>query len=161
MREKEIKEEWGLCVRCFLESQERAKQKGIDDFDELRILEASFNRLFLSVEHLCNAIMLLEKGNYSKKHFGDIAKLKEFKEKYQIDLTELYQNTNTFRAYADYRKFQETKDRFTKAELNNQINKVKTAIEKFFGIIKRQIDVKEISEKLEGKEISSKNNKQQ
>ena len=151
MREKEIKEELELCVRCFLESQERAKQKGVDDFDELRILEASFNRLFLSVEHLCNAIMLLEKGNYSKKHFGDITKLKELKEKYQIDLAELYQNTYTFRAYADYKKFQETKDRFTKDELNNLINKVKIAIKNFLGIIKQQIDVKEISEKIRRK----------
>lgn len=69
--------------------------------------------------------MLKEKGNYSKKHFGDSNKLKEFKEKYNIDLATSYQTTYNFRSYADYRKFPEIKDKFDKKNLNEQVNKVK------------------------------------
>ncbi len=69
-------------------------------------------------------MMLKEKGNYSKKHFGDFNKLKEFKEKYGIDLAASYQTTYSFRGYADYRKFPEIKDKFDKEHLNEQINKV-------------------------------------
>lgn len=34
MKEKEIKEELELCLRSFLDAEERSKQKGIDTFDE-------------------------------------------------------------------------------------------------------------------------------
>lgn len=69
--------------------------------------------------------MLKEKGNYSKKHFGDFNKLKEFRKKYDIDLATSYQTTYSFRSYADYRKYPEIKDSFDKKHLNEQINKVK------------------------------------
>lgn len=69
--------------------------------------------------------MLKEKGNYSKKHFGDFNKLKEFNEKYNIDLAASYQTTYNFRGYADYRKFPEIKDNFDKKHLDEQITKVK------------------------------------
>lgn len=72
MKEKEIKEELELCIRSFLDVKERSKQESIDHFDELRILEGAFNRLFMSVEHLCNAIMLLEKGDFSKTKKKDV-----------------------------------------------------------------------------------------
>lgn len=78
-----------MAVRCFIDSFLTSKEQGIDDFDNTRILESAFNRLFLSVEHLTNAAMLQEKGNYSKKHFGDFSKLKEFKEKYNIKTTSI------------------------------------------------------------------------
>ncbi len=77
--------------------------------------------------------MLKEKGNYSKKHFGDFNKLKEFKEKYGLDLAENYQTTYNFRGYADYRKFPEIKDKFDKKHLNGEINKVK---ELFYSCLK-------------------------
>jgi len=112
----------------------RSKEKGIDDFDNTRILESAFNRLFLAVEHLTNAMMLKEEGNYSKKHFGDFNKLKEFKEKYDIDLATSYQTTYSFRGYADYRKFPEIKDKFDRGHLNEQINKVKELIYSCLGI---------------------------
>lgn len=115
----------GLAIRCFIDAVLKSKEKGIDNFDNTRILESAFNRLFLAVEHLTNAVMLKEKGNYSKKHFGDFNKLKEFKEKYNIDLATSYQTTYNFRGYADYRKFPEVEDKFDKKHLNEQINKVK------------------------------------
>ncbi len=69
--------------------------------------------------------MLKEKGNYSKKQFGDFDKLKEFKEKYGIDLATSYQTTYSFRGYADYRKFPEIKGKFDKKHLNEQIAIIK------------------------------------
>ena len=70
----------------------------------------------MAVEHLCNAIILLEEGNFSKKHFGDFSKLKELKEKYKADLAGTYQETYHFRSYGDYRKFPEVKDMFNRKE---------------------------------------------
>ncbi len=78
MREADIKKELELGIRAFLEAEERSRTEAVDDFAEMRILESSFNRLFLSVEHLCNALILLETGNFSPKHFGDIQILKNF-----------------------------------------------------------------------------------
>ena len=80
MKEEEIKRELELGIRAFLEAGERSKAEAIDDFEEKRILESAFNRLFLSVEHLCNALVLFETGNFSPKHFGDLKKLQELKE---------------------------------------------------------------------------------
>ena len=149
MKEKEITEELELCIRSFIEAKERSTKNSIDNFDELRILEASFNRLFLAVEHLCNAIMLLEKGNFSKKHFGDVEKLKILKEKYKSDLAEIYRKTYSFRSFADYRKFPEIKDTFTRAELKKQIEIVNEAVKKSLEIIGNNIDIKTISQRLE------------
>ena len=116
MKNKEIKEELSLSIRSFIEAKEQSQQESIDEFDELRILETAFNRLFIAIEHLCNAILLLEKGNFSKKHFGDITKLRELKEKYTIDLANTYQTTYTFRSYADYRKHPEIAENFNRSE---------------------------------------------
>ncbi len=91
VKKKEVREELELCVRSVVEAVERSQQEGIDPFDELRILEAAFNRLFLAVEHMCNALVLLETGNYSRKHFGNIKKLKELAERYRVPIAELYQ----------------------------------------------------------------------
>lgn len=148
MKKEDIVEELNLCIRSFIEAKERLKQKSIDNFDELRILETSFNRLFLSIEHLCNAIMLLEKGNYSKKHFGDVSKLKELKEKYKSDLADIYQIAYSFRAYADYRKFPEIKDKFNRKELEILVAKTNLAIKSSLEEIEKVINIKEISEKL-------------
>src|SRR3989344_2269233 len=154
MKEKEITEELWLCIRSFIEAKERSTKNSIDNFDELRILEASFNRLFISVEHLCNAIMLLEKGNFSKKHFGDVEKLKSLKEKYKSDLGEIYRKTYSFRSFADYRKFPEIKDTFTRIELKKQIEIVNKAINESLKIIGDNIDVKTIFQRLEKRTLS-------
>lgn len=81
-------------------------------------------------------MILMEKGNYSKKHFGDFTKLKEFKEKYNLDLAASYQTTYTFRGYADYRKFPEIKDKFDKKHLDEQINKVNGLFYSCLGLFK-------------------------
>ncbi|MEK6845620.1 MAG: hypothetical protein AABY26_02580, partial [Nanoarchaeota archaeon] len=107
MREAEIKEELELGIRAFLEAEERSKAEAIDAFKETRVLESAFNRLFLAVEHFCNALVLFETGNYSPKHFGDSKKLKELKEKYKVDFQRVYEETYSFRSYGDYRKFPE------------------------------------------------------
>ena len=151
MKEKEIIEELELCARSFIEAKERSTKNSIDNFDELRILEASFNRLFISVEHLCNAVMLLEKGNFSKKHFGDVEKLKSLKDKYKSDLAEIYQKAYSFRSFADYRKFPEIKDTFTRVELKKQIEIVNEAIKNSLKITGNNINVKKISQRLEEK----------
>tara|TARA_Y100000310_G_C20521952_1_gene734117 strand:- start:504 stop:887 length:384 start_codon:yes stop_codon:yes gene_type:complete len=104
MKEDAIRVELELGVRAFLEAQERSKVDAIDDFEETRILESSFNRLFLAVEHLCNGLILLETGNFSEKHFGDFKKFKALKEKYNTDFQKMYEDTYTFRSYGDYRK---------------------------------------------------------
>lgn len=148
MKEKEIKEELELAIRCFIEAKERSLQNSIDDFDELRILEASFNRLFISVEHLCNAIILLEYGNFSKKHFGDIKKLEKLKEKYKQDLATLYQTTYSFRAYADYRKFPDFKDKFNREELRKQIATTNKTIKDCLDIISQKINLSNIIKKI-------------
>ncbi len=114
MKEKEIIDELSLGIRSFLEAKERSTKESIDEFDETRILEASFSRLFLSIEHLCNAIVLFETGNYSKKHFGDVIKMKQIQQKHGINLTGIYQEIYTFRAYGDYRKFPEIEEKFNK-----------------------------------------------
>ena len=160
MKEKEIKEELELCIRSFLDAKERSEQKSIGEFDELRILEASFNRLFMSVEHLCNAIILLEEGNFSKKHFGDFSKLKELKEKYEADLAKEYQETYNFRSYGDYRKFPEVKDKFNRKELKNKIKEIKNIIQTSLKVINKKINITDISKNLNGleehKEVSNK-----
>ena len=135
-----------MAIRSFVDALVTSKEDGLDDFDTTRILESSFNRLFLSVEHLINAMMLKEKGNYSKKHFGDFDKMKEFKEKYDIDLATSYQTTYSFRSYGDYRKFPEVKEEFDKAHLNEQINNVKAVFELCFGILEKEDKFKEIVE---------------
>jgi len=152
MKEKEIKEELELCIRSFLEAEERAEKESLDNFDELRILEAGFNRLFMSAEHLCNAIMLFEKGNFSKKHFGDFTKLKEFKEKYKPDLSEIYQETYSLRSYGDYRKFEEVKDKFNREELKSKISLVRKAIQNSLSVIATKIDIADLLQKLSKEE---------
>lgn len=149
MREKEIRDELELCIRGFLEEKERSEKNGIDNFDELRILEASFNRLFLSVEHLCNCIILAETGNFSRKHFGDFSKLKSLKGKYNYDLAVLYQSTYNFRSYADYRKFPEIKERFNREELKTQITSTHKILKQFLDTIGEKMDVKELCQKLD------------
>ena len=151
MRKEEIKIELELCIRSFIEAKERSSQKSIDELDELRILETSFNRLFIAVEHLSNAIMLLETGNFSKKHFGDINKLKDLKDKYKIDLGEIYQSTYSFRSYADYRKFPEVKDKFTREELKRQISDVEKEIKTCLNILKEHIEISELLSRLKTK----------
>lgn len=149
MREKEIREELELCIRSFLEANERSEKKSIDNFDELRILEASFNRLFISMEHLCNSIVLAETGNFSKKHFGDFTKLKSLKDKYNSDLAELYQTTYNFRSYADYRKFPELKERFNRKEVKTQIASVHKILKLFLDVLGKKMDIKELCQKIE------------
>lgn len=81
-------------------------------------------------------MMLREEGNYSKKHFGDFDKLKDFKEKYNIDLVTSYQTTYSFRGYADYRKFPEIEDKFDKEHLKEQIDKIRNLIFSCLGLYK-------------------------
>jgi len=150
MKEQEIKKELELCLRSFIEARERSKQNSIDNFDELRILETCFNRLFISVEHLCNAVILLETGNFSRKHFGDFTKLKNLKEKYKTDLSDNYQTTYNFRSYADYRKCPEIEDKFKREELKNQIEIVNKSLKNCLDIIGEHIDISEITQRLDG-----------
>jgi len=89
-------------------------------------------------------MMLKEKGNYSKKHFGDFNKLKEFNKKYNIDLATNYQTTYNFRGYADYRKFPEIKDKFDKEHLNEQINNVKTLINDCLNLFKDEKNIQDL-----------------
>ena len=129
----EIKTELELGVRSFLEAQKRSQAESIDDFEETQILEASFNRLFLSIEHTINGLVLLETGNFSPKHFGDLKTLKELKKKYTIDFFKVYEETYTFRSYGDYRKFPQTKEHFNRNTLKQEIIKVQEII---FNILK-------------------------
>ena len=147
----EIKEELEIAVRCFVDSFITSKKEGVDQFDKTRILESAFNRLFLAVEHLTNAMMLKETGNYSKKHFGDWSKLENLKEKYKIDLQSTYQETDSFRAYADYRKFPEVKEKFDKKHLEEEIQRVKQLIESCLSLIKKDLDINYLTEWLKKK----------
>lgn len=149
MREEEIREELELCARSFRSAREISEEKSIDNFDELKILEASFNRLFLCVEHLCNAVIMMETGNFSKKHFGDFAKLKSLEEKYKADFDGVYQTTYNFRSYGDYRKFPEIRERFNRSELKTQINAVRDIIKSCLILFSKHLDVKDIINKLE------------
>ena len=141
MREEEIKRELELGIRAFLEVEERSKAEAIDDFEEKRILESAFNRLFLSVEHLCNALVLFETGNFSPKHFGDLKKLQELKEKHKTDFQGVYEETYTFRSYGDYRKFPEMEKKFNRKNLQEESSKVKDVLEKILNIISQQIEI--------------------
>ncbi len=148
MKKEKIIEEVELGVRCFLDAQERSLKKGIDNFDELRILEAAFNRLFLAVEHFCNAVILFETGNYSKKHFGDFEKLKKIKEKYDLDLTNTYQQTYSFRSYGDYRKFPEIEEKFDRKHLKEELVIVKETIKKCLDILKGRLNIKSLLKRI-------------
>ena len=141
MREEEIKRELELGIRAFLEVEERSKAEAIDDFEEKRILESAFNRLFLSVEHLCNALVLFETGNFSPKHFGDLKKLQELKEKHKTDFQGVYEETYTFRSYGDYRKFPEMEKKFNRKNLQEESSKVKDVLEKILNIISQKIEI--------------------
>jgi hypothetical protein len=141
MREAEIKEEFELGVRAFLEAEERSKAEAVDNFKEIRVLESAFNRLFLAVEHFCNALVLFETGNYSPKHFGDAKKLKELKEKYNVDFQRVYEDTYSFRSYGDYRKFPEIEEKFNRQSLLTEINNVKVLLEKVLDVISKKLDL--------------------
>jgi len=141
MKEEEIKRELELGIRAFLEAEERSKAEAIDDFEEKRILESAFNRLFLSVEHLCNALVLFETGNFSPKHFGDLKKLQELKEKHKTDFQGVYEETYTFRSYGDYRKFPEMEKKFNRKNLQEESSKVKDVLEKILNIISQKIEI--------------------
>ncbi len=148
MREKEIKDELELGLRAFLEADERSRVEAVDAFKETRILESAFNRLFLAVEHFCNALVLFETGNYSPKHFGDSKKLKELKEKYKVDFHGVYENTYSFRSYADYRKFPEIEERFNRQSLMVEISKVKELLEKVMEVISNKISIEYLIDQL-------------
>ncbi len=150
MREEEIKRELELGVRALLEADERSKEDAIDDFKRIRILESSFNRLFLAVEHLCNALILAETGNFSPKHFGDIKKFKDLKERYKTDFQAVYQDAYTFRGYADYRKFPEIEEKFDAEHLREQLSQAKQVMDKIFEIIGKKMDLSYLIEKTEG-----------
>ncbi|MBI3032199.1 hypothetical protein HYY69_01885 [Candidatus Woesearchaeota archaeon] len=148
MREEEIKTELGLGVRCFLEVKERSKRVTIDHFEELQLLESSFSRLFLCVEHVSNALLVFETGNFSKKHFGDFAKLENIKQKYSLDLQKLYHKTYSFRAYADYRKFPEIEKDFNRETLKQELKTVETTISTVINIIKQKINLEQLELKI-------------
>lgn len=148
MKEEEIKKEIELGIRCFLDALERSERKGLDNFDELRILEAAFNRLFLAVEHFCNAIVLFETGNYSKKHFGDLERLKKIKEKYNLDLADVYQQTYHFRAFGDYRKFPEIEEKFNREHLKKEVERVKEMIKKVLEIFRVKIKLEDLMKRI-------------
>lgn len=150
MREKEIKEELELGIRAFLEAEERSRAETIDSFQEIRILESAFNRLFLAVEHFCNALVLFETGNFSPKHFGDTKKLKELKEKYALDLQEIYEDTYSFRSYADYRKFPEIEEKFNRQNLLIELNSVKELLETVLEVISQEMDLNYLISQLRG-----------
>jgi hypothetical protein len=157
MREEEIKSELELGIRAFIEARERSASESIDEFDETRILESAFNRLFLAIEHLCNALVLFETGNFSPKHFGDLKKLEKLKERYHADFQLVYEETYTFRGYADYRKFPEIKEKFDRAHLRQQLSGVNRIMSKILEIIGNKIDVKYLVSKSEGKAAKQKN----
>lgn len=131
----------------LIEAEERSKAEAIDDFEETRILESSFNRLFLAVEHLCNALILLETGNFSPKHFGDVKKFKELKAKYKTDFKSVYEETYTFRSYGDYRKFPETKEKFDRKHLTKEVATVQEMMRKILQIIHQKMDINMLIEK--------------
>ena len=148
MREAEIKEELELGIRAFLEAEVRSKAEAIDAFKETRVLESAFDRLFLAVEHFCNALVLFETGNYSPKHFGDSKKLKELKEKYKVDFQRVYEETYSFRSYGDYRKFPEVKNNFNRQSLLKEINNVRELLERIISVISKKTDIKYLVDQL-------------
>lgn len=156
MREEEIIEELKLGVRAFLEAQKESLKKGIDDFDELGSLECAFNRLFLAVEHFCNAVILFETGNYSKKHFGDFEKLKKIKEKHGLDLANTYQQTYSFRSYGDYRKFPEVEEKFDREHLKEELNEVKEILKKCLNILTERLNINFLLERIGEKKETNK-----
>lgn len=159
MKEKEIKEELELGVRAFLEAEERSKAEAADDFKEMRILECAFNRLFLAVEHFCNAVILFETGNYSKKHFGDFEKLKRIKEKYSLDLIDIYQQTYSFRSYGDYRKFPEVEEKFDREHLKEELSGVKEILKKCLNILTERLNINFLLERITENKEANKNQK--
>lgn len=145
MKEKVIKDELGLGVRAFIEAINKSKEKSVDEFDELRILETAFNRLFMAVEHVSNALVLFETGNISTRHFGDIKKLEKIKEKYNLpDIPKIYDETYRFRVFGDYRKRVDVKPDFNKQSLENKIKEVKRFIENTLKILSKRIDIEDI-----------------
>ena len=148
MKLEEIRTEFELGIRCLLDARERSLKEGIDGFDELRILEAAFNRLFLAVEHFCNAVVIFETGNYSKKHFGDFERLKIIKEKYSIDFCGVYQETYSFRSFGDYRKFPELEEKFDREHLRKEIVIVNDVIRHCFEVLCGKIDISDIIDKM-------------
>jgi hypothetical protein len=161
MREEEIRKELELGVRAFLNAEERSKAEGIDDFDEMGILESSFNRLFLAVEHLCNGLILLETGNFSPKHFGDIQKFKNLKDKYKINFQGVYEETYTFRSYGDYRKFPKVKEKFDKKHLTEVIAEVRELMSVVLNTINQKMNIKDLIEKSFGKEAKQEGGKKE
>ena len=159
MKKEEIKKELELEIRAFLEAKERSTVDAIDDFEETRILESAFNRLFLAVEHLCNALVLLETGNFSPKHFGDLKKLKELKAEYKTDFQMVYEKAYAFRGYDDYRKFPEVEEKFNRENLQQQLSEVQQIMNKILEIVSKKIDVSYLIDKSAGRLREEQRNK--
>ena len=150
MKEKEIKDELGMGVRAFVEALSKSKETPIDEFDKLRILETAFNRLFMAVEHVSNALVLFERGNVSSKHFGDIKKLEEMKEKYGLpDIPRIYDETYKFRVFADYRKRTDVKSNFNEQTLKDKIENVKTFIGSTLKFLSEHVDIEDVKTRWE------------
>lgn len=148
MREEEIREELALGIRCFIEAEEKSKRREIDSFEELRLLETSFNRLFLAVEHLCNALVIVETGNFSQKHFGDWKKLNDLGKSYQQDFAGIYQEAYALRSYGDYRKHLHVKDRFNHETLTLQIRLIHDLFLNCLDMLKERIDLRGLEKRL-------------
>lgn len=139
--EEDPKQELERGVRAFAEAVAKSRETPIDDFDRLRILETAFNRLFMAVEHVSNALVLIKYGNVRKKHFGSTRQLEEIRKAYGFpDIPRLYAESYSLRSYADYRKHPEASGSFAHENLAKKIGEVRTFIESSLKILSQSTD---------------------
>ena len=83
------------------------KARRLFEIDNRYFAKEIANRLFLGLEHLCNALVWKETGNNpSSRHYGDFDKYKQFEAKYPElrGLSKIYDELYKMRHYADYGK---------------------------------------------------------
>ncbi len=69
------------------------------------------------------------------------------KQKYKTDFQGVYEETYTFRAYGDYRKFPETDKKFDREHLKKAVVRVQDTMNKILGIINQKINISELMRK--------------
>lgn len=146
-KEDELRQELERGARALVEAVEKSREKPVDDFDRLRILETAFNRLFMAVEHISNALVLAEHGSISKRHFGNVKQLDGIRKKYGLpDIPRLYEESYSLRSYADYRKHPEISGKFNQENLGRKIGEVRAFLEKGLIVLSKYTDTSAVED---------------
>lgn len=96
--------EFELGLKALLSCRNELQRDAKNDIEKDVNLRTATNRLFITVEHFANTLVLLEYGSFSTKHMKDMEKYSSIEEKYSVgfNLKDLYIKSWDLRSFADY-----------------------------------------------------------